>query len=209
MTPILSNASKPGTWRRAWRMRRRRFRLVIGVLTFMCSCSGLTALSTSTAIASSHVKATQQLVVLHYHHDAYRFPRTTAATVASVPAAPAHHRRANHTSRSWADPQSPRDPVAEGDAPRATQQLNRLDPAGGDWWGHHPLAHRREHLSPARPGLLQRPGGKKLSRRGRQVIHTHPDRHILRRRDRDDAAEHARGPICPRAQRPLERFSRV
>lgn len=84
MTPILSNTSKPAGSRRTWRMPRRQDKLVTGVLAFLCSCSGLTAVSSSPAMASSHVRATQQLVVLLYHHDAYRSPRTTAATVASI-----------------------------------------------------------------------------------------------------------------------------
>ena len=78
--------SKPGALRRASRAARPRSRLVAGVLTLACLGNGLAAVSPPSASASPRVRATQQLVVLLYQHNAYESPRPGARAFATIPA---------------------------------------------------------------------------------------------------------------------------
>lgn len=82
---ILTSTSKPGASRRAWMAHRPHHRLA-RILTLACLGSGLAALPPSIASASPRVRATQQLVVLLYQHDAYSSPRPGAPRVATVTA---------------------------------------------------------------------------------------------------------------------------
>lgn len=79
-----TSTSKPGASRRAWSVRRPRYALAARVLTLACLGSGLAALAPASASATPRVRATQQLVVLLYQHDAYRSPRPGAPRIASV-----------------------------------------------------------------------------------------------------------------------------
>jgi len=81
-----NSTSKRGASRRAWRVGRPRSGLVVGVLTLACLGNGLAAVSPPIASASPQVRATQQLVVLLYQHNAYQAPRAGARTIATIPA---------------------------------------------------------------------------------------------------------------------------
>ncbi len=85
MPTRITRSSETGAPRRSQNARRFATRL-LGLLTLLCASSGLTGGPAAAASAPSHVRATQQLVQVLFGHQAYRYPRTTAPRVMSVPA---------------------------------------------------------------------------------------------------------------------------
>jgi len=81
----LKRSSETGVMRRSQNVRRFQNTL-LGLLSVLFVYSGLTAASAAAASAASHVRATQELAQVLYQHQAYRYPRTNAPRVTSVPA---------------------------------------------------------------------------------------------------------------------------
>jgi lipoprotein-anchoring transpeptidase ErfK/SrfK len=84
MPSRVKRSSETGAPRRSQNVRRLQA-LLLCLITVLCACSGMAAASAAAASAPHHIAASQRLVAVRYAHQAYRYPRTTAHQVASVP----------------------------------------------------------------------------------------------------------------------------